>query len=435
MKMRRIAVFLTVLVEVSLLRNGFAGEPSDRPEPGTSLGKAIYEARCSPCHGLEGHGNGPASILLNPRPRDFTTGVYKYRTTESGSLPTDEDLLRTVKAGISGTAMPGWERFIRGDSLASIVSYIKAFSPRFSKEKAKKVQVPLFTAIGAKSAGAGKTVFEKLQCASCHGSDGAGKDASVTQFQDALGNTIRAKDLTEPWTFGGGATAQDVYLRFRTGIDGTPMPSYVGAASEQEMRDVTAYVASLARKPVWKMDASELKEHYNNLDERAGKDPVSWGEHLVHSYGCADCHTPLDGKGGYLGSLFLAGGQRWSLGPYGQFVSFNLTSDSLTGLGAWTDAQIKAVLTKGIRLDGSRMLPFPMPWPSFASLKDRDLNAIVAYLRTIPPVQNSIPKPEPLGLMSYLAQKFSMLVLGKPFAAFIYSGNHGVIPAQVASGQ
>ena len=72
------------------------------------------------------------------------------------------------------------------------------------------------------------------------------------------------------------------------------------------------------------------------------------------------------------------------LGPWGDVVSYNLTSDKETGLGAWTDDQIKTFVTRGIRRDGSRMLPFPMPWTSYSNLKPADLNAIVAYLRTVP---------------------------------------------------
>ncbi|MBI5049170.1 MAG: hypothetical protein HZB54_09555, partial [Deltaproteobacteria bacterium] len=67
-------------------------------------GKLIYFKRCSFCHGLEGDGDGPAADSLDPRPRDFTAGTYKFRTTQSGELPTDEDLFRTISRGLNGTA-------------------------------------------------------------------------------------------------------------------------------------------------------------------------------------------------------------------------------------------------------------------------------------------------------------------------------------------
>jgi cytochrome c553 len=68
-------------------------------------GRAIYIRRCSFCHGLMGDGEGPAAQFLDPRPRDFTLGTFKFRTTQSGELPTDEDLFRTVSRGLSGTGM------------------------------------------------------------------------------------------------------------------------------------------------------------------------------------------------------------------------------------------------------------------------------------------------------------------------------------------
>ena len=75
---------------------------------------------------------------------------------------------------------------------------------------------------------------------------------------------LRAADLTEPWTFHGGATARDVYLRFRTGMAGTPMPSFADAASDSEMWDLSNYVVSMARKPVWSMNADEIKALYES---------------------------------------------------------------------------------------------------------------------------------------------------------------------------
>src|SRR6476661_7381401 len=62
-------------------------------------GKAVYDAHCSECHGSTGQGDGPAAPFLTPRPLDFTSGKYKIRTTETGSIPTDADLLRSVADG------------------------------------------------------------------------------------------------------------------------------------------------------------------------------------------------------------------------------------------------------------------------------------------------------------------------------------------------
>ena len=104
----------------------------------------------------------------------------------------------------------------------------------------------------------GQEVFQTLKCGRCHGTDGRGTGAIVTDFKDDWNQPLRAADLTEPWTFHGGATSRDIYLRFRTGMTGTPMPSFADAATDAEMWDLANYVVSLARKPVWSMTADEF---------------------------------------------------------------------------------------------------------------------------------------------------------------------------------
>jgi hypothetical protein len=123
--------------------------------------------------------------------------------------------------------------------------------------------------------------------------------------------------------------------------------------------------------------------------------------------------------------MVLAGGQRWRAVPFGDYVSYNLTSDKETGLGNWTDDQIKNVLTRGVRPDGSRMIPFPMPWPSYANLTPGDLTAIVAYLRTVPPIVNRVPAPTQPNIVSYLWGKFQLLILKRDMPLLAFPGNAG----------
>src|SRR2546427_11977664 len=72
-----------------------------------NAGKAVYERKCLLCHGEKGDGKGPAAELLDPKPRDFTSGIYKIRTTAT-KAPTDQDLFRVVSEGMPGTSMPAW---------------------------------------------------------------------------------------------------------------------------------------------------------------------------------------------------------------------------------------------------------------------------------------------------------------------------------------
>ena len=168
-------------------------------------------------------------------------------------------------------------------------------------------------------------------------------------------------------------------------------------------------------------------------DDNARKNPAAWGKYLVNSFGCAFCHSPIREDGSVVEELKYAGGQRWNLYPFADLVSYNLTSDKETGLGGWTDDQIKKLLTTGTRRDGSRMLPFPMPWPAYAGLKESDLNAIITYLRTLPPVYNKIPDPGRANIFSYLWGKFEMLILKKDIPGYVYPGNAGAAKDQPMS--
>jgi len=397
---------------------------SSPPGPGGlsgELGKSIYEARCAPCHGLSGEGNGPNAGLLNPRPRNFTSGVFKFRSTESGSLPTDEDLTATVKNGLQGTAMSDWGKFIRGDSLKAVVAYVKTFSPKFQTDAPRPIRVTSSTPMTAASIAAGKKVYEKLQCADCHGTDGTGKGVVAADFKDDWNFDIDAADLTQPWTFRGGSTPRDIYLRFKAGVDGTPMPSYVGTASDKEMWDLANYVASLARKPVWKMSADQLKDFYAKLDNDAKANPVQHGRYLVRTIGCGGCHSMYNDSLGIIEGTQYAGGLTFELYPFGNYTTRNLTSDKETGLGNWTDQEIKRAFTQGISREGRKFLPFPMPWASFASLKEADQDAIVAFLRTLPAIHHKIPDPEKPNIFAYLWGKFKMLILKQQFPASVRS--------------
>jgi mono/diheme cytochrome c family protein len=113
------------------------------------------------------------------------------------------------------------------------------------------------------------------------------------------------------------------------------------------------------------------------------KDPVKRGFYLVTIGHCMECHTKTpDGKIDFQSSLGK-GGEPFK-GPWGVSIARNITSHKEKGIGAWTDAQIKAAITKGVRPDGTQLKP-PMGFGMYATMNDADLSAIVAYLRTVPP--------------------------------------------------
>lgn len=116
------------------------------------------------------------------------------------------------------------------------------------------------------------------------------------------------------------------------------------------------------------------------------------GTYLVQSIAaCGDCHTPRDASGHHIAAMEMAGGYEFNLMPLGRPVAANLTPDKETGIGNWTDAQIIAALREGRRPDGTIIGP-PMPISFYRQISDRDAQAIVAYLRALPPVRNAVAK-------------------------------------------
>jgi mono/diheme cytochrome c family protein len=120
---------------------------------------------------------------------------------------------------------------------------------------------------------------------------------------------------------------------------------------------------------------------------------VSRGKYLVTIGGCQDCHTP----GHFFGKPDMArvlGGSEvgFEIPGLGTFYGPNLTPDKETGLGSWTNAQVTAALRTGVRPDGRVLAPI-MPWRALAVLTDQDAGAMVAYLRSLPPVANKVPGP------------------------------------------
>ena len=138
-------------------------------------GKVVYDGRCAECHGETGKGDGPSASYLAPRPRDFTSGKYKIRTTETGSLPTDDDLIQSVRQGLYGTAMPAWDRILSDAEIRDVVDYVKGLAPQFASQPPKVVAVGAGAPSSPESISRGRQVYDKLQCGKCHGSDGRGR--------------------------------------------------------------------------------------------------------------------------------------------------------------------------------------------------------------------------------------------------------------------
>src|SRR5271157_1944544 len=122
---------------------------------------------------------------------------------------------------------------------------------------------------------------------------------------------------------------------------------------------------------------------------------VARGRYLVTIAGCSDCHTPGALVGAPDMKRYLGGSNvGFSIPTQGVFVGQNLTPDKETGLGNWTDEQIVTAIRKGKRPDGSE-LSGVMPYAALSHLTDEDASAIVAFLRSLPPVSNEVRNYKP----------------------------------------
>jgi mono/diheme cytochrome c family protein len=159
----------------------------------------------------------------------------------------------------------------------------------------------------------------------------------------------------------------------------------------------------------------------NQKSPRSKAEMVARGKYLVTVADCNGCHTPLKvtAQGpvsdssrflsGYPSSMpvpkvpvEVLGPGKWAglfslgnafAGPWGVSFPRNLTPDTATGLGSWTDAMFVKALRTGKDLGEGRDILPPMPWESFGQMTDADLKAIFAYLRTLTPIDNPVPDP------------------------------------------
>jgi len=210
-------------------------------------GKQLYLKFCSQCHGEKGDGEGYATPHLNPKPRNFTTGKYKIRTTPTGALPTHQDLVNIIRRGMPYTSMPAWPS-LSDQEVSDLAHYLTTFSPEFAKAEnaAKSVDLPSAPRVTDESIALGKKLYEETGCVKCHGTLGRGDGPSAPTLKDDWGNPIRPADLTQSWTFRGGGTREDIFRSMSTGLNGTPMPGFLDALQPEQRWAITDFVDSLS---------------------------------------------------------------------------------------------------------------------------------------------------------------------------------------------
>ncbi len=258
---------LAVLPGAGSARGGEPGAPRD-----LERGRSLYERHCSVCHGAQGRGDGNAAYLLYPAPRDFGSGRFRLVSTQNG-VPTQRDLIASIRRGMPGSAMPPWE-WLAEEDLWSTALYVRHLSIegqvdellRWAEvEEEELSETEARAIVGEKMVPGdpvrvgppapndpvtlhqGRRLYLK-SCASCHGEDGRGSGAvsSSGELVNEDGTPSSARDFTTG-IFKGGTTHADIVRRIAGGLPGSPMPA-TEFEGPGEVEAVTAFVRSLVKR-------------------------------------------------------------------------------------------------------------------------------------------------------------------------------------------
>jgi mono/diheme cytochrome c family protein len=225
-----------------LLLAGVASAAENAGDP--ARGKAVYQRYCVSCHGERGDGAGEYAPYTMPRPRDFRQGTFKWRSTPSGTLPLPSDLERTIRGGVYWTSMPAWYP-LSPRARQDVIAYIQTLSPRWKAEQpGQPLTIPPEPSHTPASVARGRAIYDTQRCGQCHGESGAGDGPSAKTLADDWGNPDPPFDLTKGH-MKGGPTGEDLYRVFMTGLNGTPMPSFIDTIKPDEAWDLVHYMQSL----------------------------------------------------------------------------------------------------------------------------------------------------------------------------------------------
>lgn len=243
-----------------------------------------------------------------------------------------------------------------------------------------------------------------MTCGNCHSPKGppnvvAGKDFSGGLRFDEPPFDVTAPNITPDKETGIGKwSAADIKKTLLTGVrpNGVPlavvMPTgFYGILLPSDLDAIATYLQSLkplsnkVPDPIYKIAVPRqiFPGAEKPIDPADLNDKVKRGHYLATIGHCMECHTPLvRGVQDFKNSLGKGG--REFPGPWGVSISRNITSSKTKGLGDWSDAEIKRAITQGVDKDGSK-LKGPMGFQYYAHMTDADLDAVIAWLRTVPP--------------------------------------------------
>jgi mono/diheme cytochrome c family protein len=254
----------------------------------------------------------------------------------------------------------------------------------------------------------GKYLVETIAgCGNCHtprNADGSFKDdmryAGAFVIEEPVFKAY-ARNITPDMETGIGSWSEDEIVRaLREGIrpDGKVLGPPMSFGWYRDMSDTDAHaiaaflmtvpaVHNVVPESTYDIPLPGYGPPVGHVADVPRDDPVAYGKYLAGPIGhCMDCHTTY--VNGVIDMTQLGRGGNVYAKPFGfewAAVSRNITSDREFGIGAWTDDEIKRAITEGVRPDGTELLPF-MPFDLYKQVREEDLDDIVAYLRTLPPL-------------------------------------------------
>lgn len=310
------------LKKIAMAAGPFGGDKNKQQK---QLG--LFRQHCAHCHGVTGDGAGPTAAFLNPQPRDYRRGIFKFKSTEFVAKPTAADLKRILVDGIPGTAMPSFA-LLPGDQIDALVEYVKYLSVRGETERnmafdlliqdedieptrAAVMETYLQPVIDswaaaeeavirpperpetstpdelAASIEAGRKLFfnKDAQCTKCHGPTGLGdgNDGSPEDKRlfDVWNEKKQAGDMAR-WLlpkqelrprnlrlgiYRGGRRPLDIYRRIHAGIPGTPMPGAGPAPGKKE---------TFTPEQIW-----HLVDYVRSLPYESASEPAEGETHVA----------------------------------------------------------------------------------------------------------------------------------------------------------
>lgn len=269
--------------------NKLARGESNTLDEQIARGQDSYQTYCAGCHGAQGDGEGPAARFLGPKPRDFRKARIKFASVAAGQMPRDEDLLRVITHGLSGTSMPSWSLLPQQERL-DIIAYLKTFSDAWKGAPGAPVPIPPDPYRKKPETGVeeGERIYHGMaQCSSCHPAYVSKakladhmKSTGVPfsgSFRDRLyesvekdsewGAPIRPPDFLVD-RVKAGSTKEELVMVIAAGVGGTAMPSWASGLSPRELWGIAYYVESLVAMR-GTPEAAQLKRDLTNQPQDA----------------------------------------------------------------------------------------------------------------------------------------------------------------------